>query len=337
VIRTAVTSDSLESDASAPLCFVVDDASSGHRLDRFLVDNMPELSRARARMLLDSGNVRVDGRRARKGDSLSAGTAVVVLEPPPPRDFTPIANAALPWTVRLETPEVAVVEKPAGMPTHPLRADETDTLANAIVSHYPETAEIGFARREPGLMHRLDTDTSGVVLVARTREAFESLRQATRDGAVTKRYVALVRGRVEADGRVEYPLVPHRKDPKRVEAVTPHVRLRAGTKVHEAITRYKPGKSFSGVAGEDVVTWIDVEITRAFRHQIRVHLATIGHALVGDALYRGPDGSAIGLSRHFLHASAVSFPHPRTGARTEAASPLPPDLTAVIAQLTVVP
>jgi 23S rRNA pseudouridine1911/1915/1917 synthase len=238
--------------------------------------------------------------------------------------------------VRYEDPWVAVVDKPAGMPTHPLRPDETGTLANAILARYPETLEIGFARREPGLLHRLDTDTSGLVIVARKPEAFEHLRAASREGRVTKRYSALVEGEVVAEGRVDYPLVPHRKDPKRVEAVTPNVRLRAGTRTHEAHTRYRPVRTFRVAHGEGVAvyTLLEVELETAFRHQVRVHLATVGHPLVGDALYRGPmPEAAMGLARHFLHASEVSFPHPRDGAPTRVTSPLPDDLAGFLERL----
>ena len=155
---------------------------------------------------------------------------MALLSPPPPRDFTPVAQPELVVPVRYEDARVAVFDKPAGMPAHPLKPDEKGTLANAVVAKYPQTAGVGFAGREPGLLHRLDTDTSGLLLVALDKAAFEALREASRTGTLRKRYVALVEGVVESEGRVEYPLVPHRKDPKRVEAVTPNVRLRAGTR-----------------------------------------------------------------------------------------------------------
>lgn len=318
---------------------LVETEHAGKRLDRYLVDVVPDLSRARVKAMLDAGQVRVDGRRARKGDAVSAGATIELLAPPPPRDFSPLAEPDLAVTARFEDAAVAVLEKPAGMPTHPLKPDELGTLANAIVARYPETLEIGFARREPGLLHRLDTDTSGLVIVARLPEAFEALRAASRAGNVHKRYLALVEGAVPTEGRVDYPLVPHRKDPKRVEAVTPHVRLRAGTRTHEAQTRYRPVRSFRVPTGSvdappGELTLVEVELETAFRHQVRVHLATVGHPLVGDTLYRGPAApGAMGLTRHFLHASEVIFPHPRTGAETRVTSPLPDDLAAVLHHL----
>lgn len=306
----------------------VTDEHAGKRLDRYLVDVLPELSRARVKALLEGGQVRVDGRRLRKGDAVTAGAEVVVEGALPPRDFTPIAAADVPLVVRHEDDAVVVVDKAAGVPTHPLRPDETRTLANAIVARWPETAGVGFHKREPGLLHRLDTDTSGLVIVARTAAAFEALRAAAKERRVHKRYLALVEGTVAGEGAVDLPLVPHRKDPKRVEVVTEHVRLRAGTKTHEAHTRYRVARALGDW------TLLEVELETAFRHQVRAHLAAIGHPLAGDTLYRGPaapEGTT--LERHFLHASEVQFPHPSTGAEVRVTSPLPDDLASVVGRL----
>lgn len=307
----------------------VDASHVGKRLDRFIVDALPELSRARVRVMLDEGRVRVDGRRARKGDPLREGAVVELQGAAPPADFTPVATPDAPLTVRHEDPALLVVDKPAGQPTHPLKPDEVGTLANALVGRYPETAAVGFRKREPGLLHRLDTDTSGLVLVARTAAAFEALRAAQLSDAITKRYLALVEGEVASDGVVDLPLVPHRKDPKRVEAVTDHVRLRAGTRTHEARTHYRPARAFDGY------TLVEVEISRGFRHQIRAHLAAAGHPLVGDTLYRGPalPESLGSLERHFLHASELRLQHPDDGRELRVVSPLPDDLAAVLGRL----
>jgi 23S rRNA pseudouridine1911/1915/1917 synthase len=138
---------------------------------------------------------------------------------------------------------------------------------------------------------------------------------------------------VPSEGQVEFPLVPHRKDPKRVEAVTPHVRLRAGTRTHAAVTRYRPLHSLRAADGAEY-TLVEVDLESAFRHQIRVHLATIGHPLLGDAIYRGPMAPPeITLARHFLHATEVRFPHPSTGSEVHVVSPLPDDLAEALAKL----
>lgn len=305
---------------------------AGARLDKFLIDRIPELSRARVKVMIDGGQVRVDGRRARKGDALRAGQTVELLAPPPPRDFDPIADGSIALSVLYEDTDVVVIDKSAGIPTHPLKPTELGTVANAIIARYPECAGVGFARREPGLLHRLDTDTSGTLIVARNQKAFDALRNASREGKVHKRYIALVEGAVPAEGRVDYPLVPHRKDPRRVEAVTPHVRLRAGTRTFEAHTRYKPTRTIR--TKDSVFTLIEVEVETAFRHQVRVHLAAVGHPLYADALYKGPPAAPnVRLNRHFLHASEVSFAHPSDGRIVTARSPLPNDLSAALAAI----
>lgn len=317
-------------NSDTPTRLAVTEEHAGKRLDRFLVDALPELSRARARALLEGGQVRVNGRRMHKGDPLEVGAEVVITGALPPQDFDPIAEDDATLRVIYEDADLVCFDKPAGLPTHPLRPDERGTLANVVAARYPETRGVGFHRREPGLMHRLDTDTSGVVLVARNAETFDALRLATREEKISKRYLALVEGVVAGEGTVEHPLVPHRKDPKRVEAVTEHVRLRAGTRTHPALTRYRVARAFDGF------TLLEVELHAGYRHQVRVHLATLGHPLLGDALYRGPDVPAeleVTLGRHFLHASEVILTHPRTGAELRVVSPLPEDLAAVLGRL----
>lgn len=307
----------------------VDASGVGKRLDRFIVDALPELSRARVRVLLDEGRVRVDGRRARKGDPLREGAVVELQGAAPPADFTPLASPDVQLTVRYEDSSVVVVDKPAGQPTHPLRPDETQTLANALVARFTDVVTVGFHLREPGLLHRLDTDTSGLVLVARSVKVFDTLRAAQLNDAITKRYLALVEGELGSEGVIDVPLVPHRKDPKRVEVVTDHVRLRAGTRTHPARTHYRPVRNFDGY------TLVEVELSRGFRHQVRAHLASIGHPLVGDTLYRGPAlAPHLGvLSRHFLHASELRFQHPDDDRELRVTSPLPGDLDVVLGKL----
>lgn len=305
-------------------------AQAGQRLDRFLVDVTPGLSRARARTILEAGQVRVDGHRVRKGEPLVEGNVVEVTGDLPPQDFPPVATPDVTLVIRYQDADVVVAEKPAGMPTHPLRPDEAGTLANALIGHFPEMSGVGFHQREPGLLHRLDTDTSGLLLAARNQEAFEELRAATAGEKLEKRYLALVEGRLAGEGTIELPLVPHRKDPKRVEAVTEHVRLRAAVKPHPATTRWRVASE----VGE--YTLLEVSLTRAFRHQVRAHLAAIGHPLVGDVLYRGPAlpfDISQGLARHCLHASEIHFPHPRTGVMTRVVSALPDDIAGVIHRL----
>ena len=148
---------------------LVEDKHAGARLDRFLVDTVPELSRARVKAMIEDGQVRLNGYRARKGDAVAVGQVVELLAPPPPRDFDPIPQPDSPikYKVLYEDADVIVVDKPTGVPTHPLEPNETGTLVNVLVSRYPEIIGVGFARKEAGLLHRLDSDTSGVVVIAR--------------------------------------------------------------------------------------------------------------------------------------------------------------------------
>lgn len=298
--------------------FTVGDDDDGARLDQWLALVLG-CSRRQAQQLVDEGAVRVDGARAAKGRRLHRGAAVRVAHAPPQRDgLRPIPDPDAPLAALHVDEAIVALDKPAGVPTHPLRAGERGTLANALVARFPECALVTDDAREGGMAHRLDIDTSGVVLAARTRVAWQSLRRAFSDGAVAKEYLALVVGAPPPSGTIDLPIV------------------HAGSRVRVA----RPG----GVDGLDAVTTFDtiargagVALVRARSssgrmHQIRVHLAHLGHALIGDALYGGPP-AATGTRGHLLHASAVAFPHPSTGVPTRIEAPLPPDRATAIAAM----
>jgi 23S rRNA pseudouridine1911/1915/1917 synthase len=303
------------------LSFTVADDDAGARLDVVLVRRIPGLSRAKARTLTEEGSVRVNGRRARKGAVVASGDVVTLSSPPPPASSPALPDASLALRVLHEDAHLVVVDKDAGVPSHPLRPDERGTVANALVARYPEMAAVGYGPREPGLVHRLDTDTSGVLLAARDGAAFATLRDALRSGAIAKRYVALVEGALVAPTTFAYPLATHPRDPRRVfacveerDAVRLHARD-ATTHVVEA----EPLGAFTRVC---------IEAPVAGRHQIRAHLAAAGHPLAGDRLYGGP--AVLGLSRHFLHAASLRFTHPASGAAMHVEAPLPADLEAAL-------
>ena len=270
----------------------IDETGEGERLDRYLVTRVPHMSRAKAKKLVASGSVRVNGKRVAKGVVLAAGDVVTLDALPPPTEFRarPLDDPRV--TVLHEDDACVVVSKPAGMPSHPLEADETGTLANVLVARYPEMATVGYSKREPGLVHRLDTDTSGLVLAARTVEAFHRLRDALRAGEIDKRYVALCVGRVEAPDSVTFPIA--RKDAKRMRVCRDAIETEryggrpARTEILNAT--WHEGRSL-----------VEVRARTARRHQVRVHLAALGHPLVGDVLYGGPAD----LAHHALHASAI--------------------------------
>jgi 23S rRNA pseudouridine1911/1915/1917 synthase len=292
--------------------------SAGQRLDRWLCVSHPSLGRAEARRLIDAGQVQVNGRRAAPGARLASGDRVELSEQAEAAVMRtgPVAARAepeLPLRVCYEDAHLVVVDKPAGMPCHPLREGERGTLAGALLARYPEMAEVGYARAEPGLVHRLDTDTSGLVLAARDPVTFAALRTALEREAIDKRYVALCIGLppVPSEQRAwllaRGPRVRVRRDPF-ADAVEIRSELLAAT------TR-------------GAYSLVHVRVHRARRHQIRAHLAALGHAIAGDERYGGP--VLPGLARHFLHASEIALRHPHHNTPLQLQAELAPELSAV--------
>lgn len=287
------------------------------RLDVFLTQFVP-CSRRTAQRAIATGEVRVNGRRVRKGGSVGEGDVVEVagglteearLQPNP--------NLAIP--VLYEDDAVVALDKPAGMPSHALRADETDTAANFLLARYPELAAVGKNDREPGVVHRLDTDTSGVLLAARTPRAYEALRRQFSAHQVIKEYVALVEGDIALPGEVTAPIAHDRHNRRKM-------RVRAATTelpdARPARTAYRPVERF----GE--MTLLAVQITTGVMHQIRVHLASRGHPIVGDHLYGTPSHAAV--PRHLLHACRIGFVHPVRGTAMEIRSALAADFAGFL-------
>jgi len=306
-----------------PIAFTCSAAEEGVRVDQALVARVPGMSRARARDLAAAGKVRQNGRRCAKGARVREGDLIELEEAPRPADFVPAPDPTVQVTVVLEDPLFLVVDKPAPMACHPLRPEERGTVVQALLAHYPELAGVGYAQREAGLVHRIDMDTSGLLLLARTAEAFDGLVGQLRSGAIDKRNLALVEGEGSAPRRIELPIASHPTDPRRVVASADEreiARIGARPAVTEVLEA-RPVGSF---------TLVEVRARSARRHQVRAHLAAIGHPLVGDARYGG--AAMPGLARHFLHASSLVFTHPRTGADVEARSELGPDLRAVLEQ-----
>jgi 23S rRNA pseudouridine1911/1915/1917 synthase len=303
--------------------FVVPAELDGERLDKAAAKLAANLSVARVKRAIDEGQVRVNGRRRAKGASVAEGETITiardqVLSPDSPAMADP--DAAL--VVRFESKTVIVADKPAGQPTAPLKPSERGTLANALVGKYPELAGIGYSPREPGILHRLDTNTSGLVIVARTADAFAALREALQDGRIEKKYVLVCKSEGLADeGTIAHPLANHPKDHRRVLACV-HPRDVMRNAPRQASTSYRV------LRRGDEYALVEATVARALRHQIRVHFAAIGHPLVGDALYGSTDTS-LG-NRHALHASAVAFAGADEASAFDVESPLPPELAALI-------
>ncbi|HMK72824.1 MAG TPA: RluA family pseudouridine synthase [Myxococcaceae bacterium] len=286
--------------------------ADGRRLDVVLGEALG-LSRARVKALFEARAVRVDGRRPSKGDRARAGARVEVELAEEAAAL--VAEPALPLRVLHEDAQLVAVDKPAGVASHPLRPGETGTVANALVARYPDCAAAGEDPREGGLVHRLDIETSGVLLAARDRATWEAVRALFGARRVDKRYWALAAGPIAEQGVVDVPL-RHRGE-TRVEPA-----LDGGEPGREAVTEFR----VLGRSGE--LALLDVRLITGVLHQIRAHLAAIGAPVVGDALYGGR--ALPGLDRFFLHAHALELVHPSTGRSLRIESPLPGELLRVL-------
>ena len=286
--------------------------AAGMRVDVWLA-NALALPRARVKELLERGAVRVGGRPPRKGDRTIAGAQVEVTLPDD--DPRPVPQPELPLQLLHVDPQLIAVDKPAGLPSHPLAPGERGTVVNALVARHPECADASADPREGGLVHRLDTLTSGVLLAARTPEAWRAVREAFSGREVDKRYLAVVTGPVADDGEIDLPL-RHRGD---------HVEPALAGGGREALT------DFHVLSRSGDAALLEVRIRTGVLHQIRAHLAAIGAPVLGDTDYGGRTHP--GLDRVFLHAARLGLAHPVTGSRLEVAAPLPEELRRVLGAL----
>jgi 23S rRNA pseudouridine1911/1915/1917 synthase len=303
---------------------IVTAADDRARLDHFVADKAG-CSRAEARRLIDDGHVRVNGRRAAKGLLLQAGARVeLAVAPPTDEQKRPQPEPERPLVVLLADAALVALNKPAGVPTHPLRAGERGTLANALVARYPECAAVADDPREGGLAHRLDVDTSGVILAARTRDAWQALRRAFGSGQVEKEYWALVAGHPPDSGEIDAAL--QHATARTVKAIDDDEWLNQSygtTLARPAHTR------FEVMARGPDAALVRAKTRTGRMHQVRAHLAHLGHPLLGDALYGGPPAPG-GAPGHVLHAARITFPHPTGGASTTVSARLPPERARVI-------
>jgi 23S rRNA pseudouridine1911/1915/1917 synthase len=294
-------------------------APGGARLDRTVADGLG-VTVARARAAIDADLVRVDGRRARKGDRVPAGATVAVVLPAEPD--APLPEPERPLEVVHEDPWLLAMNKPAGWLCHPLEAGERGTLANAVVARFPECAAASLDPREGGLCQRLDRETSGLILVARHREAWLAVRALLQAGTVEKIYLALVRGETPDAGRCDLPLSQRGTAPPRA---LPEPDSKAKS-VRPARTR------FVTLSRSASFSLLEVWIESGVRYQIRAHLAALGFPLLGDPIYGG--GEAPGsLGRHLLHAWKLGLEHPGTGAKLKLLAAPPPDAVRCLTQL----
>jgi 23S rRNA pseudouridine1911/1915/1917 synthase len=293
------------------LRFSVAEADEGQRLDKALAARDEIASRSLAERLLLSSAVLVDGVARPKSHRLEKG-AVVEVELPDAE--APIAPERASVPILYEDDDLLVVDKPAGLSVHPGAGERTGTLAGQLLSL---GAAGGADPDRPGVVHRLDRDTSGVLLVARSERAHSALQQAIRKREVERRYLALVRGRPHSlSGRIDAPIGRDRRDPTRRSLDTDEPR--------DAVTHFEVVETLREHA------LLEVRLETGRTHQIRVHLAAIGLLVAGDAQY-GVRGD-LGLERQFLHAFRLHFEHPFTGIEVDVSSPLPADLEQALEQ-----
>ncbi|HEY0306862.1 MAG TPA: RluA family pseudouridine synthase [Acidobacteriaceae bacterium] len=345
--------------------FTADSAASGMRLDMYLSKCLPDISRARVQLLIDNSQVRVDGKAASAKQKVRGGQAIEIEGEPRPEPLHAIAED-IPLEIVYEDDDLAVVNKPAGMMVH-AGAGATDdirnrgTLVNAILFHFQQLSGVGGEMR-PGIVHRLDKQTSGLIVVVKNDSTHRKLSEMFARHQLEKTYVALVHGRVEkAKGTIDAPI--HRDVVRRTRMTTRRAGGRSAVSHYTVLERLETTRGW--------FTLIEVRIETGRTHQIRVHMASIGHPVVGDTLYgaplkiglaaqsksaRGatipsillqPDLKAKGavkkepaplaekvepltLERNFLHAARLRFAHPQTGEQLALEAPLAPELTAFL-------
>jgi 23S rRNA pseudouridine1911/1915/1917 synthase len=298
---------------------------AGKRLDAFLAAGIPGWSRARLQRLIEDEDVLVNGAPSKAAYKLRGGDQIEVeLVLPANESFAP---ENIPLKIIYEDEYLVVVDKPAGLVVHPAAGVHTGTLANALAYHFEQLSQRGGTVR-PGIVHRLDRDTSGLMVVAKTEEVHEKLADQFRAREVSKLYLALVHGVVQSDhGLIDQPIG---RDPRNRTRMTV-------IKGREALTLYRVKQRY------DRFTLLQVELKTGRTHQIRVHLAWLKHPVVGDETYGGGRDNTVRkpeirnaikkLRRHFLHAEQLGFVHPKSGRQMRFSSPLPSELQQLLAVL----
>ena len=307
------------------LTFVVE--QGGERLDRFLAQHVSDASRVEVQRWIKEERVTINGRPGKASARLAAGNTVTLLRPA--RIDTQIEPEQVVLAVAYEDADLLVIDKPAGMVVHPAPGHLRGTLVNALLGRNPGLAQVGGPERA-GVVHRLDRETSGLLLVAKTPAAFAKLQRQFKTRRVQKTYLALVEGVLDvASGRIEAPVA---RDPAHRQRMAVLSENRGGRK---AVTAFRALGSYVSTMSQQrhEFSLLEVDLLTGRTHQIRVHMAFIKHPVVGDRIY-GRRKQRIPCPRQFLHAARLVFTQPSTGEPVEVEAPLPPDLQAVLDHLT---
>ncbi len=303
---------------------IVPEESDGTRLDVFLTSVLPHHSRSQVQRLIKEGHVLVDRREAKANQPVKTGQPIAI-DIPAPVDPVPQPEA-LPLPIVYQDADLIVVDKPAGMVVHPAAGHDSGTLVNALLHHVDDLSGIGGEKR-PGIVHRLDRGTSGLMVVAKNDRAHEELSRQFREREVEKEYIALTWGEVMAGRRIDTAIGRDPANRKKMSSEPARIR-----RSREAVTRIVRAEHFGRV-----LTLAHVAIHTGRTHQIRVHLSAIGHPIVGDPLYGGVHRRVPGdiravthLDRPFLHAARLAFTHPMDKRRMAFESELPDDLQRVL-------
>ncbi len=304
-------------------------SEEGRRLETFVRRHLPHLSRSQSAIAIDENAFLINGRRATKGQRLKQGDRVIFQGLRHWLFDSPVTAVNDRVTIAYEDAEIIAVDKPAGIPTHGFSGRDVDTLANFLIARWPELSSVGRSRWEPGLLNRLDTETSGLVLVAKNQPAFSHLREQFRRRQVTKKYMALVWGEAASSGSISLALAHDPSDKSRMKVVNEFGSNRLRPRSWHALTWFRK------LAGSGEMSLLEISMKTGVTHQIRVHLAAIGHAIVGDSLY-GSKNDPTDLGRHFLHASRLEFAHPASGKPTIVESRLPTELNSFLERMKIV-
>jgi len=294
---------------------VINDADlSLGRLDKLLATRLPDLSRSKIERMIKSGAITVNGRAEKPSYEARLGDVITIIETPEP---TTLTAAAIPFGVIHEDDDIIVVDKPVGLVTHPAPGHHGDTLVNGLLARFPSLSGINGNER-PGIVHRIDKDTSGLLVVAKNDDAHRYLAAQLADHTISRTYIALVKGTIQEEtATIKAPIGRHARFRKKMD-----VNIATGK---AAVTRFKVKARYLGY------TLLEVELETGRTHQIRVHLAYIGHPIVGDLLYGGKD--PLYHDGQLLHAFRLRLIHPKTKKAATYEAPLPAHFQTILTSL----